>query len=215
MPRLIMATLLVAVVLAGCGASSDSESGSDSTSAAGSGSEAQKPGATSRATPSASYFTEEDTAAINKPAAAVQLAGTAVRDSKRIATCSSIRNYPRWRKCWHRLLDPYSAALNELARVVLSLRSHDVPETCITELRNAAQTFAGFAAKVEAVMAGIDSEKRADQVAAGKAYGATMDDAAAGFVKPFQTITRACYSPEDLASIDASPSATPSATPSP
>jgi hypothetical protein len=42
-----------------------------------------------------------------------------------------------------------------------------------------------------------------------------MDDAAAGFVKPFQTITRACYSPKDLASIDASPSARPSATPSP
>ena len=188
-----LATALASLVLSGCG----SGSGSD------------KPGAT-QGSPPASYFTAADTGAINKAASAVQSAGAQAADAAKIAVCNKTKAYPAWRRCWHGLLDPYSKGLRNLANVFTSLQPRGFPDACRTQLAAAAQTFSRFAAAVDPVLAGIDSNDRARQTSAGKAYGATLNAITQGFAQPFRDVTQVCYSPAELASINASPTPSPS-----
>jgi len=119
------------------------------------------------------------------------------------------RRLPAWRKCWHGLLDPYAKGLTHLGGEFTSLATGTFPAACVAELEKGAQTFAGFTRQVDALLAGIDSSDRRAQVKATRAYQGTVDGIAEGFTKPFQDITQACYSPEDLASINASPEPSP------
>ncbi|MDQ1725649.1 MAG: hypothetical protein QOG52_2677 [Frankiaceae bacterium] len=194
MYRLALAAALASLVLSGCGSGSGSEN----------------PGAAKDSQAAdASYFTAADTDAINKAASAVETAGAQASDAAKIAVCNKTKAYPAWRRCWHGLLDPYAKGLRNLANVFTSLQPRGFPEACRTQLAAAAHTFSGFAAGVDPVLAGIDSNDRARQTSAGKAYGSTLNAITQGFAQPFRDVTQVCYSPAELASINASPAPSP------
>ena len=181
----------VLLVLCGCGSGSASDG------------EPKKPSRSE--TPSASYFVIEDTAGLNQAAATAQTAGTRARAVRNLEACNKIDAYPAWRRCWHGLLDPFAKGLTDLGGEFTSLATGTFPASCVAELEKGAQTFAGFAREVDALLAGIDSSDRRAQVKATRAYQGSLDGIGEGFNKPFQDITQVCYSPEDLASINASP----------
>ena len=167
---------------------------------------------TPRASPSATaYFRADDTASINKVAGAAQKVAARARANASIDRCNRQRSkgYAPWRACLHGYLDPAEQSLYVLADHMKELATHDLPASCVASLRRAGDTFAGFAAQVAALSKGIDSDKRAAQAKAVHTYAATLDKIAAGYTKPFQDLTQVCYSPKDLASINASPSASP------
>ena len=189
----------VLLVLCGCGSGSASDG------------EPKEPSGSK--TPSASYFVTEDTDGLNQAAAAAQNAGAKARAVRNLEACNKIEAYPAWRKCWHRLLDPFAKGLTDLGGEFTSLATGTFSAACVAELEKGAQTFAGFASQVDALLAGIDSNNRGAQVKAARAYQDTVDGIAGQFTKPFQDITQVCYSPDDLASINASPNSSPSPTP--
>ena len=189
----------VLLVLCGCG------------SGAASDDEPKEPSGSK--TPSASYFVTEATDGLNQAAATAQAAGTRARAVRNLEACNKVDAYPAWRQCWHRLLDPFAKSLTDLGGEFTSLASGTFPAACVAELEKGAQTFAGFASQVDALLAGIDSSDRRAQVKATRAYQGSLDGIAEGYTKPFQDITQVCYSPEDLASINASPK--PESSPGP
>ncbi len=125
------------------------------------------------------------------------------------------RGYEQWRTCWHNLLDPFKASLTGLATELGTLAKRDFPEDCVTSLGAAEAAFTGFATEVEDLLAGIDSKRRAAQVRALRIYGTTLGEISKSFAEPFQAVTQVCYSPKDLASIQASPRPSPSPSESP
>jgi hypothetical protein len=192
--RLCALSLCAVVLLAACG-SSDAAS--------------KKSEPDTSASPAATYFVQADTDAINKAAAPAQAAGTKAVSDTGIAGCNKLEAYPAWRKCWHSLLDPFSRGLTRLAATFTTLAANDLPEDCVTELEGAAETFGGFAGRVDGLLAGFDSDERSAQAKAAKRYGKTVQSIIDGFAKPFQDMTQVCYSPQDLESINASPSPSP------
>ena len=86
------------------------------------------------------------------------------------------------------------------------MAAKDFPKDCVTELESSAKAFKRFAGKVDGLLTGIDSDKAAAQAKAAKKYGATLGGVQGGFTKPFQDMTQVCYSPKELADINASPS---------
>jgi hypothetical protein len=196
MYRLSLATVLVALVLSGCGG----DSGSDKSGT---------PSAEERKARDASYFATAETRAINTAAAAAQTAGAKAASTAHTAACSKIKEYAAWRTCWHGLLDPFFSGLAGLSGVFRSLSTRNFPEDCAIQIKRAAQTFTAFAGRVDALLGGIDSDQRAAQVKAARSYQATVDGITEGYNEPFRNLTQVCYSPEDLASINASPTPRP------
>lgn len=197
MLRLALGTLLAAVLLAGCGG----ESGSTSA-----------PSDTKSATPKVSYFARTDTNAVNKATTAAIEAGNIAVDKKAIAACNkaSSKGYPVWRACWHALLDPLQTSLADVQSELTQLsQKANLPKKCVTRLEAAADDFGTFATKVGGLGAGIDSDKRAEQLRTGKTYVSTIRGISDSYPKAFQSLTEACYSPSDLEKIQ------PSSTPSP
>ena len=199
MHRLVVATVLAFLLTSGCGSSGDRETPSGSSPEA-----SAKP---------AGYFEEADTTAINKAASAAQKAGARAQDPKNYKKCDRAgrQGFDKWRACWHGLLDPFQAALNNLAAEMNALTSQDLPAACKSSLGSAADTFQRFARQVAGLLGGIDSDKRPAQVKSMRTYDKTLREIAAGYTKPFQDMTQVCYSPSDLESINATPesSATP------
>ena len=191
----LCALALCATVLTACGSGDPS-------------SEKSEPGeaASPSSSPSATYFSLDDTAAINRAAAPAQAAGAKAIAPARLAACNRLEDYAAWRACWHGLLDPFARGLTRLSETFKSLAAKDLPDDCVSELQSAARTFNKLAGKVESLMTGIDSDKAAAQAKAARTYGATVASVQGGFVEPFQDMTQVCYSPKDLASINASPS---------
>jgi hypothetical protein len=161
-----------------------------------------------------SYFARTDTDAINAVASRAQKAGARAQARASTLACnkSSDRGYQAWRACWHLLLDPFGKALGAVATEFGTLAGRDFPEDCGSALGAARERFTRFATKVDGLLAGIDSQRRPAQVKAMKSYNTTLTSIAAGYTKPFQSVTKVCYSPKDLASINAKP--TPGPTPS-
>jgi len=210
MNRLLAVALIASVVLGGCGSGSDStaEPKSDSLkSPSATASAGGDPQATAPA--EATYFVDKDTNKINEAAAAAQAAGAKASKDARIDACNDIDTYRPWRKCLHTLLDPYSKGLDQLVGVLKDLRRQGFPDDCRGELADAAGTFHRFGSRVEGLLVGIDSNERSQQVASAKHYGSTLTAISEGFAKPFQELTQVCYSPEELAKINASPAPTP------
>ena len=207
MHRIAVPVVLAALLLTGCGSNGSKDSADEPASGSGSSAKAEPT--------DAAFFEAADTSAINKAAAAAQKAGTAARADAASRRCDKAgsKGYDAWRACWHGLLDPFASSLDSLAAEMNTLAAHDLPSDCVTELSHAGDTFAGFARQVSALLAGIDSEKRAAQVKAMRTYTSTLDRIGSGYTRPFQALTQVCYSPKDLASINASPRA--SATPAP
>ena len=143
--------LLVGAVLVGCGSS-----------------EAAKPRSSPSSSPSAkaaTYFTRTDTDAINKVAAAAQKAeatALARATTQRCDRLGKTKGYPAWRACWHRALTPVATTLTTLAGEFTSMSSREgFPAACAAELRKAGSSFSALAARVQPLVSGIDSEKRA------------------------------------------------------
>lgn len=197
MHRLVVALVLAFLLTSGCGSSGDQKSPSGSSPEA--------------STAPAGYFEEADTTAINKAASAAQKAGAKAQDQKNYTKCdrAGSKGFDQWRACWHRLLDPFQAALNALAAEMKALTSQDLPAACKSSLGSAADTFEGFARQVAGLLGGIDSDKRAAQAKSMRTYDKTLRQIAAGYTKPFQDMTQVCYSPSDLESINATPKSSP------
>lgn len=199
MLRTVCATVIGALLLVGCG------SGGDSSADTGDS------GASPSAGPSTTYFVRADTDQINRVTARAQKAAVAAQAQKRIEACDAktAEGYAAWRACWHRLLDPFEASLRAVATTLTERGAQDLPQSCRTELERAATTFVARAKVVSGLLAGIDSEQRKDQDRAMRTYTGSLEKMAKKWAKPFQDLTQACYSPEELASINASPSASP------
>jgi hypothetical protein len=198
--------------LAACGSG---EAAPDSSEPSKSTTGSTGPKAETTTSPAASYFAQADSDAINKAAAPAQAAGTKAASAPAIAKCGRIREYPAWRACWHALLDPFATRLTQLAGTLRSRTAGDRPSGCVAKVNGASEVFTGFEGRVEGLLAGFDSDDRAAQTKAVRQYRKTVQKILTGFAKPFQDVTQACYSPEDLASINASPSPGPSPSPSP
>jgi uncharacterized protein YukE len=188
----------VALTVSGCG-SGDAEP---------EGGEKKEP----RPTPTTSYFVRADTDAINAAAVRAQRAGAKAQAAKEQAACNRAGGggYEKWRTCWHNLLDPFKAALTDLAAELGTLTERDFSEDCVSSLEAAEAAFTGFAGEVDGLLAGIDSRRRAMQVRALRIYGATLEEISKSFAEPFRSVTQVCYSPKDLASINATPRPSPS-----
>ena len=200
MMRLALSTLLATVLLAGCGGES--------------GAKAEPKASEKSSAPEVAYFVKADTDAVNKATTVAIEAGNTAVDKKNIAACNkaSSKGYPVWRACWHALLDPLKTSLAGVQAQLTTLsKKQNLPQACATELAAAAQAFGDFATKVAGLSGGIDSDKRAEQLKTGKTYVSTIRGIGDGYAKPFQSLTKVCYSPSDLKKIQASP--TPSPTP--
>ncbi len=199
MYRFVVTAAVVALLVSGCG-SAEEKSGSTSASA---------PSASS--SPEPTYFQQAESDEMNKTAAGAQRAAVAAIDTKNVDRCARIERYPAWRRCLHKLLDPLALGLTEVSAAFTALSARPFPEKCVTQLEGAARSFTSYSETVAALLTGFDSDRKAAQTKAANTYGSTLDELAENFAKPFQKVTGACYSPEVLASLKASPS--PSASP--
>ena len=201
MPARAVGAALAVLLLTACGASSEAD-----TSKEGGGSKAEE-----------RYFVTSDGQGLNRASAASFEAITKAQARASQVACNraGAQGYQAWRQCGHELLDPLKTALTSVGAEFRVLTSQDFPEECITELERGGETFLGFAGRVEALLDGIDSEKRPAQVKAMLSYGAQLSAISKGSAKPFQDATQACYSPKDLESINAEPAPSGSPTPSP
>jgi hypothetical protein len=199
MLRLVAVTVLGAVLLVGCGSGGDSGSAKD------------EAGTSPSASPTPTYFVRADSDRINKVAEKARKAAVTAQAQKRIDACDAAggQGYAAWRRCWHALLDPFLASLEAMSTTMRRLSARDFPQACRDELEKAAGTFSARAETVFDLLAGIDSEKRADQNRAMQQYTTSLQKMARSWSEPFQALTQACYSPEDLESINASPSPSP------
>ena len=198
-------SLLVALVLTGCGSTQKS---------------AGKPTAPTSspeptATAEAAYLVRADTDRINRAALAAQDAGGRAGSQRVTARCNRIDAYPAWRACWHDVLDPFRTTLRALGTTMTSFEDRGFPDTCTVELRRAAATFGRLSGMVGGLLRGIDSPSRAAQTKAVNGYWRTLRRVGRAFSRPFGPVTQACYSPRDLASINASPSPSASSSSSP
>ena len=168
------------------------------------------------ASPTAAYFVRADTDAINVAAVKAQKTGATAQSAKQQKTCNKAGEggYEEWRSCWHQLLDPFRKALAGLATEFGTLAEREFPEDCVTSLEAGEAAFTGFATQVDGLLRGIDSKRRVAQVRALRIYDTTLGEISKSFAEPFQAVTQVCYSPKDLASINASPRSSPKPSPS-
>jgi hypothetical protein len=94
------------------------------------------------------------------------------------------------------------------------LATKDLPDDCVARLGQFSEVLRGHARTITGVLSGIDGDDRAGQRRALKAMDPALRAAHQAFADRIPPLTSACYSPEFLASLNASPSASPSATPS-
>ena len=109
---------------------------------------------------------------------------------------------------------PFRKALAGLATELGTLAEREFPEDCVTSLEAGEAAFTGFATQVDGLLRGIDSKRRVAQVRALRIYDTTLGEISKSFAEPFQAVTQVCYSPKDLASINASPKSSPEPSPS-
>ncbi len=203
MVRMLAAALLGALLLAGCGSGADATSDDDDVDAG--------PSASPSKSPSAAYFVRTDTDRINKVAEQARRGAVAATAQKRKDACDAAggKGYAAWRRCWHALLDPFQRSLGKVAATMDDLATHDLPGRCRKELTRASGTFTARAEVVSGMLAGIDSDQRAAQERVMRTYDARLQKMGKAWSEPFVDLTQACYSPDDLASIEASASASP------
>lgn len=200
MVRLSIVLTLASLVLCGCGSDASSEAGP---------APSKQSGSSSSGPPASDFFVAEDTAAINKDSAAAQDAGANARTATNISRCNKIVALPAWRTCLHRLLDPVARGHAALAETFATMAKRSFPPECVAALARSEQTFAGFGKRIEALLRGLDDDDRRAQTKATTSYVSTLDGISEDYAKPFQELTQVCYSPQDLASINASPTPSP------
>lgn len=194
-----LAAVAAAVALVGtaaCGA--DGESAASSPSASPSSSQER------------TYFGNADSSAINETALPAQDALNKANESmQRCDRAADRGGYPAWRRCWHGTLDRAEQGVAQSAEVLERLARKDLPPRCVAELEATAEVLAEQARAVAGLTAGIDSPRRAAQTRALNQMQDVLATAHRTFAEKFQGLTPLCYSPEDLKSIDATPSQSP------
>ena len=204
----VVSSVVVTLLLAGCGGSGSSS---------GSSAESRKtPTSVVTNEPSSSpaeqtFFVKSDTDAINsRLSKAVQL-GTNAVDRKRIETCNKAgdRGYPAWRKCWHGLLDPLGTAVSAVATQFATMSAQGFPRGCVRAIQKVEAAFKSFRTKVVELAAGFDSDDVQVRAGVANRYTKVLHSMSGDFGKHLPALTQACYSPQDLASLSAAPSASP------
>ncbi|WP_445255692.1 hypothetical protein [Nocardioides aurantiacus] len=212
-PPAVLVLVVLTLALAGCGG------GDGRAGASGDGSPSASPSSGSPSpTTSETYFAEADTDAVNTVTARAQRSGARTLAPKQMARCDRVgeqQGYPAWRRCWHGLLDPFVRDLGAVAGTLGTMSGQELPAGCTRELRAGKQRFTRSGDRVEGLLTGIDAEERAAQERAMGSYQRVLRQVGEGFTPYFQQLTRACYSPSDLASIDAAAEASASSSPSP
>ncbi len=211
MRRLLVVCLSVLLLGSGCGSSASPDDSEGTAGGAKTGAPTPEASAGSSAVPGSNYFTDTETDSINVVAAKVSKAAVNAAATKRVNACNKAtsRGVKPYRACLHKLLDPYATELGALATVFGTLAGQDLPEECVTSLGKAQVTYTGLKSQVEGLLAGFDSDERKSQNRSARGYYKTLDAVATAYPKPFQDMTQVCYSPDDLASINASPSPSP------
>lgn len=192
----LLTCLALLVALAGCGADTSAKGG-DST---------KPPKASAKASPSdtANYFHKADSDAINAAAGPAQ---DAIRKAlAQTQHCNRFQDYSAWRRCWHARLDPVVKGLARTAAAMGRLAHHDLPEKCVSKLRAAGHRFSADRKSMAAHLGAIDGNDYDAQKKAVNDVTKTLQKAQKTFTSTFPPLTQACYSPADLASINASPS---------
>lgn len=162
------------------------------------------------------YFVDHDTETVNEVASPAQQALTragSTASQNRCARVGNRRGYDEWRSCWHGLLDPLQSSLRSMAALLGDVSAKDLPPACVDELTSTQRRFERLADRTAGLLTGIDSPRRRAQVRAMNAYGTVLGQIGTAFTESFPAMTAVCYSPEDLAGINASPQGSPSASP--
>jgi hypothetical protein len=206
--RVVAATAVALVVLAGCGSSS---SGGGSTSGTTSASASASHGSSS-GTSGTTHFSHVEADAINAAADPPQAAARRALAAAPVARCNRLatKNISAWQACWHALLDPYAQGLRGLATEFRTLQAGTFPPPCLDALKAAGTTFQGYAMRVDKTLAGFDSPNQRARVKAITGYNPTIRSIEAGFRRPFDSVANACFTPEELKRMKASASATAS-----
>ena len=201
--------LVSCLVLVSCGAEGGSSGSSSESSPSSSESASSGPSSDPSQTAQGTYFTEADSSAINAVARKSQAAAARSIAAPSLRRCNGANGYDAWRKCWHGLLDPYAVDLLAIGAEFDLLAKGAYPEPCVVQLKAAKQAFGGLAGRVKKLLAGFDSSQRSAQTRAVNTYVSTINSIEASYQKPFQDMTKVCYSPEDLAKLSASPAPSP------
>lgn len=218
-PAVLLLLLVVSVVVVACSSKGGGEdtAGALSSQESPSASPAVGQGTSPDPTPSASaaggpWFVTADTDAVNAVATQAQRSGATALATRRLERCNatSEQGYAAWRACWHRLLDPLARDLSAVAARMGAMSEQDLPQACTEALGAGQRRFTGFEQRVAMLLDGIDNEQRRAQVRAMRTYDTTLRGIGEGFAPVFRSLTQVCYSPADLASINADPSGSPS-----
>jgi len=204
MLRLTIASAFLVVLASGCGSDSGSEDGDDEST--GGSAETEAP-----ADAGATYFERADSDAINSTAATAQqaLAKAYTQRTQKRCNAAVSEGYPAWRMCWHQALDPVEQGLVGLSTEMERLAGQEFQDKCVEQLTSAAATFEEMRTSIGGLLTRIDSDERASQQRAMNTYNRELLAVGRGFAPTFRSLTKVCYSPEDLASINASPSPSP------
>jgi hypothetical protein len=206
--RVVAATTVALVVLAGCGSTS---SGGGSASGTTSASASPSSG-TSSGTGGTTHFSQAEADAINAAAGPPQAAARRALAAAPVARCNRLasKNIAAWRACNHALLDPYAEGLRGLANEFHILQVGSYPPPCLDGLKATETTFQGFAVRVDKILAGFDSPDRSAQVKAITGFNPTIRAIEAGYKRPFDALATACFTPAELKRMRASASASTS-----
>lgn len=158
------------------------------------------------------FFTQTETDALNEFYKPYPTAFTAATNNKAIKKCNALRTRGGdvWANCWKQLLTPVEKAVLATAAGMKDVASDERLNTeCRDELESVAADFTAHKKAIADLIKLYDGNPAA-QAKAAKSYSKTLTDKDQAIGDNFQALTKVCYSPEDLAKIEASQSASPS-----
>ncbi len=211
MRRLLLAAVSVLLLGSGCGSASSTGSAEADTPGAASADASAEPTTEPTGATNATYFSRTESDSLNALSNKVWQAGTKAESPKQVEACNKAggRGFGPYRTCLHGLLDPLSAAVGDLAAEFGNLADREFSTDCAASLRASQKTSSGLQSKLENLLAGYDSDDPKAQKRSAQGYAKTVTSLSPALTGIFQGITASCYSPEDLASINASPSPSP------
>lgn len=151
------------------------------------------------------YFRRADSNTVNAAAGPAQAAIR--RATARNRSCNRFTDYSAWRRCWHGLLDPVVKGLARTAAAMDRLARHDLPRKCVRLLHAGNHRFDLHRKVMVAHVAAIDGDDYEAQRRAVNDVGRVLARTQKAYAVTFPPLTQACYSPADLASINAPPPA--------
>lgn len=200
-PRRLAPSVLAAIlatVVTGCGGA-DGAGGSSAPSAAAQSETPAEP----------TYYTEADTDALN---AVIGPASTAQQQMTRraaVEACNGLReDLKSWRACWTALVEPAARGLGQASTTVLGQVADDMPQACADASEEYASALKAARKDLERLLQDLTNGKAAVQRRAARDYAKSAEAAGTALTEALPDLTQACYSPADLASIEASPSPT-------